>query len=145
MRLLCLHFIYFSIGFLSTGDSSGPGNYGLKDQALALKWVSENIKFFGGDPKRITVMGHSSSGAGAHLHSMSPLSRNLFRSGISLSGSAFTHWAVKSPEEAQRLSDKLAGITGCSTAKPSKLMDCFREKNPVSLVSAQFRLLVSRE
>lgn len=36
------------LGFLSTGDSSMSGNFGLKDQALAIKWVKDNIKAFGG-------------------------------------------------------------------------------------------------
>jgi len=45
------------LGFLSTGDDVLPGNNGLKDQALALKWVHANIKEFGGDPGRVTIMG----------------------------------------------------------------------------------------
>lgn len=37
------------LGFMSTGDENMSGNFGLKDQAMALKWVSENIGDFGGE------------------------------------------------------------------------------------------------
>ena len=50
---------YIISGFLSTGDDESPGNYGLKDQSMALTWVQENIKYFGGNPNRITLAGHS--------------------------------------------------------------------------------------
>lgn len=50
-------------GFLSTEDLSCPGNMGLKDQALALKWIQRNIKYFGGDHSRVTLFGHSSGAA----------------------------------------------------------------------------------
>lgn len=36
------------LGFLSTGDGNMSGNFGLKDQALAIKWVKNNIEAFGG-------------------------------------------------------------------------------------------------
>lgn len=40
------------LGFLSTEDANCPGNFGLKDQVMALKWIQQNIKQFGGNPNR---------------------------------------------------------------------------------------------
>lgn len=50
-------------GFLSLSDPTLniPGNAGLKDQVMALKWVQKNIAKFGGDPKNVTVFGTSVS------------------------------------------------------------------------------------
>lgn len=54
-------------GFLSTEDEVVPGNAGLKDMVLALKWVQTNIKQFGGDPQKVTIFGQSAGGAAVGL------------------------------------------------------------------------------
>lgn len=68
---LSVSLLSVSTGFLSTGDQSAKGNYGLLDQIQALRWVKENIAAFGGDPNRVTVFG---SGAGASCVSLLTLS-----------------------------------------------------------------------
>jgi juvenile-hormone esterase len=73
VSLLIFRF-HFLPGFLSTGDSAAPGNFGLKDQVAALHWVQKNIAALGGNPNCVTIFGQSAGGASVHLHMLSPLS-----------------------------------------------------------------------
>ncbi|KAI0053722.1 carboxylesterase [Auriscalpium vulgare] len=50
-------------GYLASDEPKVEGNFGFKDQWLALEWVKANIEVFGGDPDDIQVTGLS---AGAH-------------------------------------------------------------------------------
>ncbi|VEN60663.1 unnamed protein product [Callosobruchus maculatus] len=62
-------------GFISTEDLVVPGNNGLKDQVLALKWVQKNIHYFGGNPEAVTVFGQSAGAASVSYHTQSPSSK----------------------------------------------------------------------
>ncbi|KAK5645314.1 hypothetical protein RI129_006614 [Pyrocoelia pectoralis] len=78
------------LGFLSLNDPSleVPGNAGLKDQVMALRWVRDNIAEFGGDPNNVTIFGESVGGGSVHFLMLSPLSKGLFHKAIIQSGSA---------------------------------------------------------
>lgn len=80
------------LGFLTPGPDIMPGNYGLHDQILALKWISINAKNFYGDPKRITYIGHSAGAANAVLIAMSKRSDNLVARVIAQSGCPLNQW-----------------------------------------------------
>nr|XP_053653249.1 carboxylic ester hydrolase-like isoform X2 [Cherax quadricarinatus] len=78
------------LGFLSTEDTVIPGNFGLKDQTMALQWVQRNVHNFGGDASRVTIYGVSSGGVSVHFHILSPHSEGLFARGIIYSGTMIT-------------------------------------------------------
>lgn len=83
-------------GFLSLDDPSVdvPGNAGIKDQILALKWVKDNIASFGGDPNNVTLFGESAGAASTHLCMTSERSKGLIHKAIAMSGNILCPWAI---------------------------------------------------
>lgn len=78
-------------GFMCLDIPEVPGNQGLKDQVLALRWINENIEAFGGDAGKITVFGESAGGMSAYLHLFSSYEK-LFQRAIIQSGPALGPW-----------------------------------------------------
>ncbi|VDM04521.1 unnamed protein product [Schistocephalus solidus] len=71
-------------------------NFAIEDQMLALKWVKANIRRFGGDADRITLLGHGSGATNAlallDLQSRKSKRGRLFNQAWLASGAV--HWAT---------------------------------------------------
>ncbi|TMW42428.1 hypothetical protein DOY81_012492, partial [Sarcophaga bullata] len=84
-----------SLGFLATGTTEAPGNMGLKDQVIALRWIQQHIQKFGGDPNSVTLWGYSAGSLSIGLHMMSPMAKGLFHKGIMMSASPLGQFKYK--------------------------------------------------
>lgn len=62
---------------MSTADINSPGNYGILDQAMALKWIYENAENFNGNRDSITLFGPGAGAASAGLLMVSPDTRHI--------------------------------------------------------------------
>ncbi|XP_076168705.1 juvenile hormone esterase [Ptiloglossa arizonensis] len=128
------------LGFLSLENELAPGNQGLKDQVMALKWVQENISNFGGDPDNVTIFGESAGGASVHFLTISPLARGLFHKAISQSGVAMNPFALIYGEPKQ-YAFRLAAQLGKETTDPETAVEFLKTIDAQQLVTAGRKLL----
>ena len=103
------------------------GNYGLYDQLCAIKWVHDNITSFGGDPKKITIMGQSAGAMSVQQQCMTPLSDGLFRGAVMSSGCGMGNMLMSTPEKVYPFWQEVMKRLGCSN------LDEFRRVTPDKL------------
>ncbi|CAL1530126.1 unnamed protein product [Lymnaea stagnalis] len=118
-----------AFGFLSTEDSTLPGNYGLLDQILALKWVKENIGNFGGDPNQVTIFGESAGSLSVSLLTVSPLTRGLFKRAIMESGSQLAPWAITYPATSlppRKIASLIGDKVNCTLGDTDTFVACLQ-------------------
>lgn len=125
------------LGFLRLNDTSleVTGNAGLKDQLLALKWVQQNIKIFGGDPNNVTIAGTSAGSASVNYHLLSPASRGLFHRAILQSGCALNPWPHLHPNSLDIMKYLKSDCKG-----DAEILDLLRSIPVSELVGAQNQL-----
>lgn len=124
------------LGFISTQDTVMPGNNGLKDQILALKWVRDNIEVFGGDPKKVTIFGQSAGGASVSYLVKSTLAKDLFRAAILQSGVALSPWALS--RKGGEIAKKTARLLNVNVNSSKSIVDGLKdvEFGKLALVSS---------
>lgn len=79
--VVTLNYRLGALGFLVANryGLNAVGNYGLRDQQLAMKWVRDNIARFGGNSSNITLFGESAGAMSVALHLFDiPSSEPLF-------------------------------------------------------------------
>lgn len=122
------------LGFLCLNTPEVPGNAGLKDQVMALKWVQKNIEKFGGDKDNVTVFGESAGSVSVHLLMLSPMATGLFNRAIMQSGSALSDWSwQRNPEEAAFV---LAEKLGFNSSDKEEVLNYLRKVKPEELSKA---------
>ncbi|KAL3214413.1 hypothetical protein MRX96_034943 [Rhipicephalus microplus] len=136
------------LGFLNADTPDAPGNVGLMDQRVALLWLRQNARVFGGDPAAITVFGHSAGGMSIHSHMLSPFGGNLFHRAVMMSGNMAARDFFESVEESAAKADAVAALVGCAQATlsrgPREVLACLRTKPSGDLVRAAARAVAPK-
>ena len=102
-----------ALGFLDLPGDSPTGAAGLHDQIAALRWTSENIAAFGGDPDQITVYGLSAGGKSVTNLLASPLASGLIARAAESSGGDH----VKDAAQAEALTGRFLRELGTTAGR----------------------------
>lgn len=93
--------IQYRVNIFANAFGDGhTGNYNLKDQVCALRWIKNNIAAFGGDPDNVTIMGESAGAMSVQNLIYTPYAKGLFKGAIMLSGGGIFTFAygIQTPE-----------------------------------------------
>ncbi|XP_039296334.1 LOW QUALITY PROTEIN: uncharacterized protein LOC111043338 [Nilaparvata lugens] len=138
--VITLNFRLGILGFLRPGVSDHTlSNFGLLDQIAALQWIKDNIRAFGGDENKVTLMGHDTGAACVNYLMVSPVSQGvtgLFHRAILMSGTALADWALtKNP---MSYTVQVGNALNCPTQETSEGMsNCLRRKRLSDLMAVK--------
>ncbi|XP_063822933.1 carboxylesterase 5A-like [Ostrinia nubilalis] len=126
-----------AFGFLCLRNKGAPGNAGLKDQVAALKWISKNIEYFGGDPNSVTLFGESVGAASVNYLLVSPLTEGLFHRVILQSGSVLMPQAFD--EDPIGSASLVATRLGYNSSDPDELLNIFNQVSEEDVTIETYR------
>jgi para-nitrobenzyl esterase len=103
-----------------TTEEYQTANLGMRDIVLALEWVRDNIREFGGDPANVTICGESGGAAKVHALLAMPMAKGLFSKGIIQSGafSDFGGIRATTPEHGTEIATRFLEELGGGSLGP---------------------------
>lgn len=116
---------------LTAEQPDHPANFGNLDQQAGLRWVYENIKYFGGNPNKITIAGQSAGGAST-LNQLACLENKDM-----ISGAAIFSGMIRDPfhedtlivpmalKDAEKLGEEFFELLGVKTLEEARALDCY--------------------
>uniref|UniRef100_A0A0N4ZIY4 Acetylcholinesterase n=1 Tax=Parastrongyloides trichosuri TaxID=131310 RepID=A0A0N4ZIY4_PARTI len=133
-----LNFRLGALGFARSKNSSIYGNMGLLDQQMGLQWIKENIKDFGGDPEKVTLMGEQTGASSAQAHLYAKNSTGLFKRIALTSGVLENPWASRSNRFEEKATEMLASLLNCTTTNKNQKVDlaCLQKKHYTEILNA---------
>lgn len=113
-----------------TPDGEVVSNFGLQDQSMAIHWVYENIKAFGGDPKRIVICGQSAGARSVQAQICTTMNGGIVKGAIIQSGVSMMFGDEDNPiadipslEEAEKYGVDFLHAIGIDSLKEAKKTD----------------------
>jgi len=121
----------------------------MQDQRLALRWVQENAKAFGGNPDRVMIYGCSAGGASVAGHLVLPESFGLYSSASIASPGGHQGWMGNekrsdddwmSPALNEKHSQEVVASLSCSRSSVGLTLSCLRNISVESLIAFEEKL-----
>lgn len=130
--VVTLNYRLAQLGYLADASlevDGSVGNYGTRDQVLALTWVKDNIAAFGGDPDNVTIFGESAGGRNVCTLLAVPAAAGLFHRAIVQSGACKF---LDTRADAQATADDVVAALGCTGDRAA----CLRGATAEALIRA---------
>lgn len=107
----------------------------------ALQWIQGNIAKFGGDPTRVTLLGHGTSGATSAMIHLTSSPENLFSKVIIMSGTVFSTYSFQlhnttGPGYEQSPTNRIVYNLACDASEVRFVLACLRRKSTSDLLKA---------
>ena len=116
-------------------------NFGMQDQSMAIHWVYDNIRAFGGDPERIVICGQSAGARSVQAQICSTMNDGIVKGAIIQSGVSMMFGDEDNPmadipslAEAERYGADFLNTIGIDSLDEARALDAFELMRRLAVV-----------